>query len=137
MSVSEDERIHHQLQDFWRTESFGCAFEGKTALSADDKHAVRNLETTTRNLGNRYEIGLLWRYEQPSLSFNRVLAEGRFAHLERKFASDPELGKRYSAIIAKYIDKKYARQLSLEEPVTERRRLGICLTIQYFLPTRN
>ena len=57
---------------------------------------------------------MLWRYEQPRLPFNRVLAEGHFAHLERNFTSDTELYRRYSDIIAKYIDKGYARKLSPE-----------------------
>ena len=89
VSVSEDERLHRLLQDSsWRTESFGCAFEGKTVYSADDKRALRILEATIRNVGNRYETRMLWRYEQPSLPFSSVLAEGRFAHLERKFTCD-------------------------------------------------
>ena len=92
MSQSQRERLHRLLQDSsWRTESFGCAFEGKTVYSADDKRALRILEATIRNVGNRYETRLLWRYEQPRLPFNRVLAEGRFAHLERKFICDTKL----------------------------------------------
>ncbi|XP_028413990.1 uncharacterized protein LOC114536852 [Dendronephthya gigantea] len=114
VSIS-DENLHRRVEEFWRTESFGCSFEGKIPQSMEDQNAIRTLEATTKYTGERYEVGMLWRCENPVLPYNRVLAETSFRNLEKKFQKDPELATAYTNIIHGYLEKGYARKLSSDE----------------------
>ena len=105
------------VEDFWRTDYFGYSFEGKIPRSLEDQRAMKSLEATTKNKGNHYEVGKLWRYEQPTLPYNRVIAEMRLEHLEKKFRLDKELAKAYTTIIHGYLEKGYAKLLSREETI--------------------
>lgn len=114
VSIS-DENLHRRVEEFWKTESFGCSFEGKIPRSVQDQSATRIFEATAKHTGERYEIGMLWRCENPVLPYNRVLAEMRLQVLEKKFCRDGELAKAYTNIINGYLEKGYARKLSPDE----------------------
>ena len=66
-------------------------------------------------------MGLLWNEEDPSLPYNRVLAEARLQHLKKRFQRDPELETKYRDVINNYVAKGYARKLSAEEATTKSR----------------
>ncbi|XP_043209234.1 uncharacterized protein LOC122374503 [Amphibalanus amphitrite] len=53
---------HDFLQDWWSTESFGTKHGTEFPTSAEDRRALRILERTTKLVGNRYEVGLLWKF---------------------------------------------------------------------------
>lgn len=76
-----------------------------------DKRAMKQLETTTKDLGGRYEVGLLWATDNFSIPNNRPLALQRPFANEQRFARDPAYAVRYSKIINEYIDLGYARPL--------------------------
>lgn len=65
-----------------------------------------------------YEMGLLWKSDNPVLPFNRTLAEARLQHLKRRFLQDPELEVKYRAVIEDCVTKGYARKLTKEEAAT-------------------
>ena len=67
-------------------------------LTRDETRAMNILETTTTLKNKHYEIGLLWKTDNPKLPMNRELTEKR---LER----NPVLEKRYREPISQYILK--------------------------------
>ena len=43
-----EEGLHQQVQGWWKTESFGCKYDGQTARSVEDLAAIEILESTTK-----------------------------------------------------------------------------------------
>lgn len=66
-------------------------------------------------LDGHYQMGLLWKNEEPQLPYNRPLAEARLNHLKNRLRRDPELQAKYKAIIDDYVVKGYVKRLTNEE----------------------
>ena len=62
-----------------------------------------------------YEVGLLWRNNNPELPNNRVQAERRLQRLKRRFQRGPEFAAQYKTVMSDCIDKGYKVKLSAEE----------------------
>ena len=110
-----DMALHKQVEQFWATEKHGFGNADESTLSIEDKEALQTLERTTKLVGGRYEVGLLWKNEKPHLPDNRVQAERRLQQLNRRFQRDPEFAEQYKMVMDEYIRKGYARRLSFEE----------------------
>ena len=118
--TSEDTTLSHQLQEFWRIESYGTDNNVKTkTFSVEDQQAMKIINDTIKKKEGHYQMGLLWKEEQPSLPDNRVMAEARLQHLKKRFQRDPTLEAKYKAVIDDYETKGYARKLSPEETTTK------------------
>ena len=61
--------------------------------------AVDILSKTCRFNGERYEVGLLWKEDLPTLPNNKSMASRRFVALESRFAREPAVGERYAAVM--------------------------------------
>ena len=96
-------------------------------MSMEDHKATKIIEDTISKVDSYYQIGLLWKQEDPSLPFNRIVAEARLRHLKRRFYRDPDLEAKYRAVIEEYVNKGYARKLTPEEAATKSR-------ITWYLP---
>ena len=62
-------------------------------------------------MNNRYEVGTLWKFENPSIQNNRSLAVARLLHLEKKLKNCPFFAESYKAIynyINDYITQGHA-----------------------------
>ena len=84
-------------------------------MSVEDQKATKIIENTISKIDGHYQIGLLWKQEDPSLPFNRIAAEARLHHLKRRFSHDPDLEAKYRAVIEECVNKGYARKLTPEE----------------------
>ena len=82
---------------------------------------MKIIENTISKVDGHYQIGLLWKQEDPHLPFNRAAAEARLHHLKRRFSRDPDLEAKYRAVIEEYVNKGYARKLNPEEVATRSR----------------
>ena len=71
-----DMKLHEQVERFWALESLGFRSDG-TSNSLEDERALEILKRTTKLKDGRYEVGLLWRNDNPELPNNRVQAEKR------------------------------------------------------------
>ena len=90
---AEDKRdmeLHEQVERFWALESHGFSQDGDTLSSLEDERALGILKRTTRLKDRRYEVGLLWRNDNPELPNNRVQAEKRLQQLKLRFQRSPE-----------------------------------------------
>ena len=82
--------MNENVEKFWKVENYSTLPINKTTLLPKDEQRTYDiLETTTQNINNRYEVGMLWKSENRSLQNNRSLAVARLLHLEKKFKNDP------------------------------------------------
>lgn len=110
-----DEDLHQAMKDYFAIDSLGVVKPSETLLSSEDQRSCRMLETLTTFKGDRYETGLLWRYDDIRLPNSRSMALRRYHLLEKRMAKDPDLAEALNQRIAEYITKGYIRQLTKDE----------------------
>lgn len=110
-----DDLLNQQLQNWWRTDSFGTKYQHEPPRTREDKRAIAILESSVRHTGDRYEASLLWKKKDVQLCDNREVAEKRLKSTERSVKRDRALAERYSGIIKEYEAKGYARKLTPAE----------------------
>jgi hypothetical protein len=113
--IQEELSLDKQLEHFWMTESYGSTKVESKPMSVEDQYAQRVIESTISKVGGHYQMGLLWKKQDPRLPCNRTLAEVRLNHLKKRLRRDPDLKKRYRAVIDDYVMKGYARRMTKEE----------------------
>ncbi len=113
--TTPEEDLSHQVQLWWKTESFGWKYAGETSRSVEDKKALEILESTTKHTGERYETALLWKEDDITLPNNRIVAEKQLFSLERRLARNEELASAYRDTIESDLRKGYAKRLSRDE----------------------
>ncbi|XP_064625912.1 uncharacterized protein LOC135486746 [Lineus longissimus] len=109
------ESLELEVKKLWEEERHGFACDGIKRMSVEDKRAMQILESKTAFVDGNYQIGLLWREENPCLPNNKASAEKRLRALQKRFAKDSEYAAMYRKAIDDYITKGYAVQLSDEE----------------------
>ena len=119
--------MNENVEKFWKVESYSTLpINERKFLPKDEQRAYDILETTTQNINNRYETGMLWKFENPSLQNNRPPAVARLLHLEKIFKNDPVFAESYRATINDYITQKHASRLP--EPQYETQSLLVNYT---------
>ena len=73
----EDVTLSDQLKEFWRVESYGTSKCETKPLSVEDQRAMSLISTSIHKHDGHYEMGLLWKSDDPVLPCNRTLAEAR------------------------------------------------------------
>lgn len=110
-----EDLLNQQLQNWWRTDSFGTKYQHESPQTREDKRAIEILESSVRHIGDRYEAGLLWKEKDVQLCDNRDVAEKPLKSTERSVKRDLALAEKYSGIIKEYETKGYARKLTPAE----------------------
>jgi hypothetical protein len=87
------------LKRFWEVESIGIT-DAKRKCAPDD-----NFLESIRFTGQRYEVGLPWKEEQPLLNTDYDLCHNRLRSLHSKLRKEPELLREY--------DKSFKDQLEM------------------------
>ena len=89
-----------QIKNWWDMETYAsvCDVSGR---SKEDKRAQAIFEKTTTQYGERYEVGLLWADDNPSLPNIYYSADQQFLSMEKRLGKDPELKAAYKATIQK------------------------------------
>ncbi|XP_065080890.1 uncharacterized protein LOC135703571 [Ochlerotatus camptorhynchus] len=114
-SHQSDEDVHQMVKEYFSMDSLGIMKTSKDLLSTDDQRAVSLLRSLTKLKGNRYETGLLWRYDGVRLPDSKEMALRRHYGLEKRMQKDPELASALNEKMSDYLAKGYVRQLSDEE----------------------
>ena len=109
-------KLQEQVERLWALESNGFRSDG-TSNSLEGERALEILKRTTKLKDERYEVGLLWRNDNPELPNNGIQAEKRLQQLKQRFQLSPEFAAQYKTVIMNdYIEKGfYAKKLSEEE----------------------
>jgi hypothetical protein len=107
ISINANPQFQNLLERFWAIEANHLT--SGPVLSERDKQGLHILESTIKNVGNRYEVGLMWKSDQVRLPDNRKVALRRLFSQERRFENDPEYARKYNAVIEEYINLGLAR----------------------------
>ena len=70
--------LEQQVEKFWTLEQHGFEDVDEYEYSADDLKALEILNKTTHLANDKYEVGLLWKSEMPTIPDNRPMAERDF-----------------------------------------------------------
>ncbi|XP_039451578.1 uncharacterized protein LOC120430530 [Culex pipiens pallens] len=117
-----DESLHQAVKNFFSIESLGIYKPDKLKVSKQEERAQTLLRKLTRLDGERYETGLLWRYDNARLPDSKPMAMQRLTCLERRLERDPELAQVLHEKMLDYKEKGYIRKLSAEELAEQRQR---------------
>ena len=111
----QDVSLNDKLEEFWKVESYGTARNVTKAMSVEDQRALKRINDSVCKRDGHYQMDLLWKDDNPVLPYNRVLAETRLQHLQKRFGRDQELELKYRAVIEDCVAKGYARKLAKDE----------------------
>ena len=103
--TNENINLDQQLEYFWTIESYGTSFitlSSKVMFNKEEKRALDILEKTTMKIGNRYEVGVLWKNEEKKLPNNRYSAVTRLKLTENKFNRNTEVATKYKGTVSSY-----------------------------------
>ncbi|XP_053690825.1 uncharacterized protein LOC128739367 [Sabethes cyaneus] len=109
-----DQDLHSLVRDYFALDDVG-ARPSPQLESEEDKRARRIMEGTTVRVGDKFETGLLWRYDHVEFPDSYSMAVKRFECLERRMVRDPELAANLRKQIAEYQVKGYAHRATESE----------------------
>ncbi|XP_036319769.1 uncharacterized protein LOC118734157 [Rhagoletis pomonella] len=115
LHVRECQQLHQLVSNYFETDNLRISPVTEKLESDAEKQANAILKSTMRQLGNRYEVGLLWKTFPPQLPRSREMAVKRLISVESRMSRDEEFALRYKREIAKYVEKGYARKVTDEE----------------------
>ena len=102
-----NDELVSNLKRFWDLESLGIVQKNESTASTDI------LRDITFN-GKRYEVGLPWKEEVPSLSNDYELSYNRLTSLVNRLKQTPILLKEYNAIIEEQIEQGVVERVPVE-----------------------
>ncbi|XP_050077739.1 uncharacterized protein LOC126564689 [Anopheles maculipalpis] len=114
-NAAPDDILTAAVKRYFDLESIGIDKSVKPLRSKDDERALAILERETTFDGQRYETGLLWRYDSVELPCNKTSALQRYVCLKRKMSKDPILAGAVNSKMKEYKAKGYIRRLSSAE----------------------
>ncbi|XP_053663492.1 uncharacterized protein LOC128712627 [Anopheles marshallii] len=116
-----NQNLDMALKRYFSLESIGVS-AAQRLLPKEEERAITMLNTGTRLVGDRFETGLLWKYDDVRLPCNREMALKRHTCLKRKCEKNPELARAISNKMHEYADKGYIRRMSEDEIEARRER---------------
>lgn len=118
----DDTTLDKLLRENYAIESLGLQ-KSVDILPTEDKRAYDIWEKATKFLGDRYETGLLFKYDKFQLPNSYNMATRRLQCLLKKCEKEPGLRHIISSKIEEYEKKGYARKVSQQELETLNRDL--------------
>ncbi|XP_044760231.1 uncharacterized protein LOC123317687 [Coccinella septempunctata] len=114
-----DEMLHKLVKESFTLDAFGVSASAQTKRDKENDRAVDVMKRTINRIGQRFEIGLLWKEDDMKLPESKSVAYRRLLCVEKQMLKDDIFKKKYCDNIQKYIDKGYARKLTGEEAKKE------------------
>lgn len=108
------------LRDFIALDNLNINRPHQELLSKDDERSLAIMNDTTKFIGDRYETGLLWRYDNFKLPSSYAMALRRLKCLEKQMSKNPSLRSQMQEQIDEYVKNNYARELSTDERAIKR-----------------
>nr|CAH0113061.1 unnamed protein product [Daphnia galeata] len=110
-----DAALVDSVQQFWSTESFGTNTNAKKVMSEDDARAIKILESSIVDVGQRYQVDLLLKTPNIQLPNNRPQALKRLFSVEQRLQRNPGHAEKYKKIIDSYLSAGYAKEVPYRE----------------------
>lgn len=115
VSVENDE-LSELVKAQFKLDNFGSLAE-KPRMSIEDEKALTIMKNTIRKVGDRFEIGHLYRNENlafPTIA-SKAVARRRLELMERKMDRNDSFAQQYCEKINDYVTKNYAKKLEGNE----------------------
>ncbi|XP_055623093.1 uncharacterized protein LOC129766546 [Toxorhynchites rutilus septentrionalis] len=135
-SSKTDEDLHKSVKEFFSLDSLGIIKSEKPIISRDDERALYMMRSLTTLEEDRYRTGMLWKYDDVRMPNSKSMAMKRLLCLERRMAREPELAKALRHKMNDYVEKGYARKLTLEELEQPRDRIWYLPVFPVFNPNK-
>ena len=85
----------------------------------DSKRATQILQDTINHIGDRYEIGLLWKQDS-KLENNYPVAKAQLDSLQRRINKDFQLKQLYEKTLETNLEKGYVKSVTFSNPAPEK-----------------
>ncbi|XP_055643693.1 uncharacterized protein LOC129779933 [Toxorhynchites rutilus septentrionalis] len=128
--------LQQAVKDYFSLDSLGIAKLSHTFSSNEDERALSLLNSLTRCMGERFETGPLWRYDDVRLPDSRPMALKRAKCLRSRMTKNPQLADSLNNLIAEYQSKGYIRKVSQSELVTTSQRVWYLPIFPVFNPNK-
>ncbi|XP_055589277.1 uncharacterized protein LOC129741562 [Uranotaenia lowii] len=109
-----DGELHNMVENFFSMEISGI-WNSPEPQSKKNLRANKIMEQTTKRRGQRFETGLLWKYDDFEFPESRKMAERRHRCLERRMRSNPVIGDSVRKQMMDYLRKGYIHKATPEE----------------------
>ena len=113
-ALTEDVKVAENIQSWWDIETYASKVN-VVSQSKKEQQAQKFLESTTKFIGERYEVGKLWNEPEPNLPNSYISALGQLLSLERRFQRDPKLTELYQQSIDTDVEKGFVKILGKSE----------------------
>jgi Pao retrotransposon peptidase/Protein of unknown function (DUF1759)/Family of unknown function (DUF5641)/Integrase zinc binding domain len=117
--MKNDDIMHEMIKEHFSIESVGIKPSLSNPRSREDIRAQEILDSTLRRHQQRWEVGLLWKYDDFKLPNSKPQAISRLKLMERKMDRDPDFARQYCQRIQEYESKGFARRLTPQEAEVE------------------
>ncbi|XP_062717285.1 uncharacterized protein LOC134292262 [Aedes albopictus] len=113
-SCESDSSLHELVKQYFSVESLGVKIVDGLQ-SREIQRANRILESSTKRIGQRYETGLLWRFDVFEFPDSYQMAVKRMVCLERRMAKNATIGESVRKQMVKYQEKGYIHRATEAE----------------------
>ena len=80
-------------------------------MTDEEKLAVNKIQQSQKNDGERYQVDVPWRDEQPTLDSNYEMAVKRLEDTKKRLVRQKSLSDEYAKILTTYQQKGYIRKV--------------------------
>ena len=113
---------------FLDLENIDLISSSRKGMLVQDREALGKLNSSVRLVDGHYEVGMLWKHENPWLPNNRMTAVARLRSLRRRLCADEQLCYKYRNFMDDLLTKGYARKLTKTRLQLKVPGRGICHT---------
>ncbi len=109
---SRDEEMHKMVDRLWEVDMSATSMSSTT-----DDHIFQRLAKDIKKVGNKYELGTLWKEGQPDIKNNYGYAERRFRALERSRKwKNEEIKGQYLEQMNQWKQEEYVEEVETKHP---------------------
>lgn len=109
------EMLDQQMSQFLGLENIDSISSSRKGMSVQDREALGKLNSSVRLVDGHYEVGMLWKHENPWLPNNRMTAVARLCSLKRRLCTNEQLCCKYRSFMDDLLTKGYAQKLTEDE----------------------
>ena len=118
-----------EVKRFFHDDGLGVVTRIKRVMSNEDKKAEKMMVGSTRVVNGHYEIGMLWKVDNPQIPNNRDVALKRYQYLKTRLKRDENLNKKYQSKIEDTSKRDTRASYDPKKSIRLLRQFGIFPTI--------
>ncbi|XP_071118407.1 uncharacterized protein [Haliotis cracherodii] len=113
---SPNSELSDLVKSFWDVEEVKNTSQ---IIKPCDKRALCKAEESLVYHHGRYQVGIPWKEEAPSLPNNYDMAYRRLVSTEKKLSKDPTVAQDYDSTLSQYLEKGYINKVTVEHKSTD------------------